>query len=273
MDRRQLLATIAAAAVVSLAGCAETPKGSVADSTALPDPLAPRPVPATPAPAVAPVRGEYATAPLVAKHPIPGGTITRLPGNGNLMAWTVDDGADSDVVAAYARFAKDSGTRLTFFLNGMYDSWTVNAPALRPLVDSGQVQLGNHTFDHADLTAQSDAGIVDQLSRNGAFITKMYGVEAAPFYRPPYGYYDARVGRIASGIGYTAPVMWYGSLSDSGLITDAQVVSFAQQWFLPQHIVIGHANFPPVTHVYSQLLDILKQRGLHTVTLSDVFAG
>jgi hypothetical protein len=42
---------------------------------------------------------------------------------------------------------------------------------------------------------------------------------------------------------------------------------------LPQHIVIGHANFPAVTHVYPQLLDILKQRGLRTVTLQDVFAA
>jgi peptidoglycan/xylan/chitin deacetylase (PgdA/CDA1 family) len=270
VDRRQLLTAIAAAAVVSLAGCARQPATNDLVAT---EPIEPRPVPQTPAPAIALAQGTYASAPLLAKHPIPGGTITGLPGSGNLMAWTVDDGADSDVVAAYAQFAKDSGTRLTFFLNGMYDSWTKNAPALRPLVDSGQVQLGNHTFDHADLTAQSEAGIVDQLSRNGAFIKKMYGVDAAPFYRPPYGYYDSRVGRVASSIGYTAPVLWYGSLSDSGRITDAQVVSFAQQWFLPQHIVIGHANFPAVTHVYPQLLDILKQRGLRTVKLQDVFAA
>ncbi|MEO8907339.1 MAG: polysaccharide deacetylase family protein [Microbacteriaceae bacterium] len=226
--------------------------------------------PATPEPVAAALRS---TAPLIMKYRIPGGTITALPGAGSLLAWTVDDGADSDVVAAYAKFAADSGVRLTFFLNGMYDSWTVNAPALRPLVESGQVQLGNHTFDHADLTQSSDSEIVSQLTRNAAFVKNTYGVELAPFYRPPYGYYDARVGRVASGIGYTAPVLWYGSLSDSGRITEAQVVSFAQQWFLAQHIVIGHANFPSVTQVYPQLLELLQQRRLHTVTLRDVFSS
>ncbi|WP_308465721.1 polysaccharide deacetylase family protein [Rathayibacter soli] len=270
MDRRQLLTAIAGSVVVSLAGCAAQPAREYVDPT-LPAPG--RPVPKSPAPPMLVEGAVRATAPLIVKHRIPGGTITALPGTGALMAWTVDDGADSDVVAAYAKFAADSGIRLTFFLNGKYDSWTANAPALRPLVESGQVQLGNHTFDHADLTSLSDSGIVDQLTRNSTFIKNTYGVHAAPFYRPPYGYYNARVGRVASSIGYIAPVMWYGSLSDSGLITQDQVVSFAQQWFLPQHIVIGHANFPPVTHVYPQLLDILHERKLHTVTLRDVFSS
>jgi hypothetical protein len=65
--------------------------------------------------------------------------------------------------------------------------------------------------------------------------------------------------------------MWYGSLSDSGNITPAQVIDFATKWFLPQHIVIGHANFPSVTQVYPELLAILHSRGLQTVTFDDVF--
>lgn len=187
------------------------------------------------------------------------------------MAWTVDDGANSQVVADYVQFAKDSGIRLTFFANGMYDSWTTNAPALRPLVDAGQVQIGNHTFSHADLTSLSDAGVVEELQKNDTVLSNLYGKTTAPFYRPPYGYINRRVEAVASSIGYTAPTMWYGSLSDSGLITPEQVVQFAQTWFLAGHIVIGHANYLPVTTVYPQLLDILRARSLQTVTLNDVF--
>lgn len=188
------------------------------------------------------------------------------------MAWTVDDGVSSHVVGAYAQFAHDSGVRLTFFLNGVNPSWTENAPALRPLVESGQVQLANHTWDHADLTELSASGIAGELQRNGDFIRNTYGVEAAPFYRPPYGYIDRRVSGAASAVGYTAPVLWYGSLADSGLLTPQQIVANATQWFQRQHIVIGHANYDPVTQVYGQLLDIIRQRGLRTVTLRDVFA-
>jgi hypothetical protein len=35
--------------------------------------------------------------------------------------------------------------------------------------------------------------------------------------------------------------------------------------------VIGHLNHPPITHVYGQLVDIIRSRKLRTVTLNDVF--
>lgn len=66
-------------------------------------------------------------------------------------------------------------------------------------------------------------------------------------------------------------MLWYGTLSDSGLITPAQVVQFATQWFVPQHIVIGHGNYEPVTTVFPQLVRIIESRSLRTVTLDDVF--
>lgn len=272
MDRRTLLTAIAAGAVLSLTACAEHGIPGHLHSTAPPNATR---ADATPHPTPTPAPTETQTplpVPVLNKVRIPGGAIYGLPvADGNVMAWTVDDGTNSDVVAAYAQIAKVSGIRLTFFLNGKFPSWTDNAPALRPLVESGQVQLGNHTFDHLALTTLSDAGIVDQLQRNATFIRNTYGVDAAPFYRPPYGYTNAHTQAVAASIGYRAPVMWYGSLSDSGPITPDQVVQFARQWFLPHHIVIGHANFPPVTTVYSQLLAILRQRGLRTVTLNDVF--
>lgn len=201
----------------------------------------------------------------------PAGKLYDLPGHGNLMAWTVDDGTSTEVVAAYAKFAKETGTRITFFMNGKYGSWADNAPALRPLVESGQIQIGNHTFSHPWLTDISDAAIVDELQKNAAVIKNLFGVDPAPYFRPPFGASDGRVRSVAASIGYTAPVMWYGSLSDSGNITPDQVVEFATKWFLPEHIVIGHANFPGVTKVFPKLVEIIRSRGLQTVTLDDVF--
>jgi peptidoglycan/xylan/chitin deacetylase (PgdA/CDA1 family) len=209
--------------------------------------------------------------PPVVKVPLPGGAITELPGEGNLLAWTVDDGSSAEVIRLYTEFAARTGARLTFFLNGAYDGWTENADLLRPLVQSGQIQLGNHTFDHVDLTSLSDAGVIEQLQQNHDFILTTYGVDARPYYRPPYGFRDDRTDALAASIGYTCPVLWYGSLSDSGLITEQQVVDFATQWFLPQHIVIGHLNYLPVTNVFPQLETLIAERGLRTVTLDDVF--
>ncbi|MFC6356395.1 polysaccharide deacetylase family protein [Luethyella okanaganae] len=205
--------------------------------------------------------------------PVPPGALTGLPGEGSLLAWTVDDGTSPEVLAAYARFAHETGTRLTFFVNGIYDAWDGNVEVLRPLVDSGQLQLGNHTWSHADLTSLSDSEVVHELQRNHDFIQNLWGVDARPFFRPPFGYHDDRIDHLAADIGYTVPTLWHGSLSDSGLITEQQIVDFATEWFLPQHIVIGHLNFDPVTRVFPQLMQIVRQRGLQTVTLNDVFTS
>ena len=279
VDRRTFVATVAGSLVAAASAFAigvEVGDGMLGPSRsrALPTPgpttsLVPRATPATFQPPEA--LPAHFSAPRLAKHPIPGGAITSLPGPGNAIALTVDDGVDTEVVRLYTEFAARTGMRLTFFLNGVRPSWTDNAPALRPLVESGQVQLGNHTWSHPDLTKLSTAGVIAELQRNEDFIRNIYGVSAKPYFRPPFGFHDRVVDRAAASIGYTVPVLWYGTLSDSGLITTDQLESFATQWLLPQHIVIGHANYMPVTECFDFIADLIRSRQLQPVTLNDYF--
>ena len=272
-SRRAVLAFGAAVAVGALAGCRPV-QADPSTGTALPSG---RPQPqTTPTPAHVEVPEPpppAQPAPLLAKVPAPYGTIDSLPGEGSLLAWTIDDGSNAEVISAYAAFAAATGTRLTMFANGTYFAWDENVDALAPLIASGQVQLGNHTWSHADLTTLDDAGVADELQRNHDFIADTFGVDARPFFRPPYGFHDDRVDAIAADLGYTVPTLWYGSLSDSGEIPAEMIVDFAREWFLPQHIVIGHLNFMPVTTVFDQLRAIIDERGLTTVTLNDVFSS
>jgi peptidoglycan/xylan/chitin deacetylase (PgdA/CDA1 family) len=197
--------------------------------------------------------------------------LSVLPGRGDLLALTVDDGVSSDVVRLYTEFAKDTGVRLTYFVNGTYRSWSDNAPLLRPLVESGQIQLGNHTYSHPDLTTLAPVRIADEIRRNDAFLKKTYGIDARPYLRPPYGRHNPAVDAVAADLGYTVTTMWSGSLADSTLITEGYIVKMAETYFRPQNIVIGHLNHLPVTHVYGRLVDLIRDRGLRTVTLNDVF--
>ncbi|NNH74457.1 polysaccharide deacetylase family protein [Nocardia uniformis] len=261
MHRRQLLGLLAAGTAFALTGCTRANSGILEFGTDDIPPTVnfPEVVPRTlPAPPTGP------------KTAIPAGTITALPGNGTSMALTVDDGASPEVVGAYIEFARHTGARFTFFVTAYYDSWTTHRDALRPLVDSGQIQLANHTWDHADLTSLSEAGIAAQLNRAKTFLRNNFGVDGTPYYRPPFGRHNARVDKVAADLGYTVPVMWYGSLSDSGVITDEYLIECAHKYFHPQTIIIGHANAPAVTHCYGQLVDIICERNLSMVTLDDV---
>jgi peptidoglycan/xylan/chitin deacetylase (PgdA/CDA1 family) len=200
-----------------------------------------------------------------------GGMLNRLAGRGDLIALTLDDGVSTDVVRLYTEFARDTGVRLTYFVNGTYDSWTRNLSLLRPLVESGQIQLGNHTWSHPNLTTVPTSRVAQEITRNDAFLKKTYGVDAAPYFRPPYGSHNSTVDAVAASLGYTATTLWCGSLADSTVITEAYIVRMAERYFTGQAIVLGHLNHLPVTHVYGQLHDLIRARHLRTVTLNDVF--
>lgn len=266
LNRRRFLGALAAATVAGVGAArlvvdpqprtfAQTPPANVAATSGPTAPAALLPPP-----------------PVSARIPLPGGgALTKIPGEGDLLALTVDDGVNSEVVRAYTQFAKDTGVRLTLFVNGVYESWTENQQMLRPLVDSGQIQLGNHTWSHPDLTTLPKEQIAQQITRNDDFLKKTYGIGAKPYWRPPYAKRNAAVDAVAADLGYTVPTLWSGSLSDSTLIHEDYIVKMADQYFTPQSIVIGHLNHLPVTHVYPELVEIIRDRNLRTVTLNDVF--
>ena len=207
----------------------------------------------------------------LSRLPAPSGVLTQLPGDGNQLALTVDDGASSPVVAAFAQFCRDTGTRLTFFVNGANSSWSVNAPALRPMVDSGQIQMANHTWSHPYLNRLAPSAVADQIRRNADFLRNTYGTDGTPFFRPPYGVHTPDTDRIAAEQGYTTITLWSGTVGDSVRENEASLIADAGKSFQPQQIVLAHANLPTITHCYGQLLDLINNRGLQTVTLNDVF--
>lgn len=204
--------------------------------------------------------------------PAPAGVLTRLPGDGNQLALTVDDGASVPVVGAFAQFCADTGTRLTFFVNGANASWSDNAAALRPMVDSGQVQMGNHTWSHPYLNRISLTAVHDQIQRNADFLRNTYGTDGTPFFRPPFGVHTADTDRVAADLGYTTVTLWSGTIGDSLPESEADLVAAATRSFAPQQIVLAHANLPTITHCYDQLSQLIASRNLQTVTLSDVFS-
>lgn len=274
MDRRRLLTGLGLATLASGVGAAALAGGdavaSIPRDPPTPRALAhPRVVPHAPAPPE--LLPPYFPRPALVRIPIPGGMIHGLPGEGDLIAWTVDDGADSEVVGAYAEWARTSGMRITFFVTSRYPSWADHAAALRPMVESGQIQIANHTHSHPDLLQATDARIRDELERCGDVIRTVFGVEAAPYFRPPYGNADARVLAAARSAGYPQAVHWYGSVGDSGPISDADQSMLIDRWVTAQRIVIGHANVKTVLNHFGEIEKTIRDRGLQPVTLDDVF--
>ena len=265
------LSAALAASVLGLQACTTVSPEAANKTTTSPPPSTPPPEPEAAEPEATP-EPEPEPAP-TPEFDTPVGPLWSLPPEaGNRFAWTVDDGASPEVVMSYANFAAQTGTRLTFFINGMYsDSWAPAAAVLAPLIASGQVQIASHTFWHPSLTEASDAQIQDDLMANHEFISQTFGVDARPWYRPPYGNRNDRTDAAAAAVGYTVPVMWNASLGDSGHIPHAVMIQEADRWIQPASILLGHANAPTVVDLFGHLTELIAARGLQPVTLNDVF--
>src|SRR5258707_9679298 len=174
-----------------------------------------------------PVAGAVRLTVPLARVPAPVGVLTRLPGDGTQLALTVDDGVSSAVVAAFGQFCRDTGTRLTFFVNGVNASWSENAAALRPMVDSGQIQIANHTWSHPYLNRISLTAVRDQIQRNADFLRQTYGGDGTPYFRPPYAVHNADTDRVAADLGSPPVTLWSGASPDSRPTTGAPPIPAA----------------------------------------------
>lgn len=198
--------------------------------------------------------------------------IVRLPASDTArFAWTVDDGCSHDAVKSYINFVADNDLRLTFFVYAGVSPWQTNAKLLKPFVESGQIQLANHTMHHPLLTKLSSKQVQKELMDCHNFMERHYGIDAKPYFRPPYGGVNSAVIDAAAEIGYTKPMLWSGTLADSGKVGSAKFMSLAKAGFRDRGIVLGHANNMVAPNHFDRLLDIVNSRGLSTVTLTDAF--
>ena len=218
-----------------------------------------------------PVAGAVRLMVPLTRVPAPVGVLMRLPGDGNQLALTVDDGASSAVVAAFGQFCSDTGTRLTFFVNGANASWSDNAPALRPMVDSGQIQMGNHPGPPVSQPAQPDGGPRPDPARCRLHAQYVW---------------DRRHSVLPAAL--RCAHRRHRSRGRRSRLYDRHTVEQHHRRFAPgergqphrrcdavilaQPIVLADANLPTITPCYNQLSQLIAGRNLQTVTLNDVFS-
>ena len=199
------------------------------------------------------------------------GIGNSLVGDGKYVAWTVDDGASPEAIRGYAEFSKRTNTRLTFFINASYTGFKEHVSLLRPLAQSGQIQIANHTYSHADLTTLDAEGVKEELQRNEDEIMSMFGVSSKPYFRPPYGRYNDAVLKAAGEIGFTRPVMWNGTTGDEAKTSSRVIYMRCIRYMLPQQIVLGHLNYETIIPILDKVKGLIDDRGLTAVTIRDYY--
>lgn len=207
--------------------------------------------------------------------PIPAGTPSKPIQRGpqrNELSLTFDDGYCATCVASIVRTLTTTGAHATLFPNGTYGptAWEPQAKAIKRLIANGQVTIGNHTFTHHSAVAESSDALRNDLQQNERWIEKTFGVTSRPFFRPPFGFYNADVLAVAGALGYTRTVLWSGTLADSTRQTVPYVLAAMRHWAHPGKIILAHGNYPATGTALPRMLALLKARHLKTVTLTEL---
>ena len=149
-----------------------------------------------------------------------GGIIYGLPTSPiRRVAWTIDDGFSLEGLQAYCALLNDHPElRMTFFVLRSAAAWRKVAPDLKPFIETGRVQIGNHSSTHPNLQHMPNKLIQKELLDCHHFIQDVFGVNELPIFRPPYGAIDDRVVKAAADVGFTYPILWNGTFaSGSGV--------------------------------------------------------
>jgi peptidoglycan/xylan/chitin deacetylase (PgdA/CDA1 family) len=122
---------------------------------------------------------------LLAEGPAPGAGDGR-----RLVTFTFDDGPFPETTPAILDLLAQHHVRATFFWIGRYldgeDDRAVTTRAVaRQVVAAGHF-IGNHTRDHAQLTALTHGQVLEQIDACTRSIERVVGIHPTLF-RPPYG--------------------------------------------------------------------------------------
>jgi peptidoglycan/xylan/chitin deacetylase (PgdA/CDA1 family) len=118
-----------------------------------------------------------------------------------VIALTFDGGAGAQGAAAILHTLQGAGVPATFFLTGQF---VRSYPAVTAAVIDGHYLLGNHTMTHPHLTQLSPARVLAEVTAAQERIEAATAQSPRPWFRFPFGEYDARTLRIVHRLGYGA---------------------------------------------------------------------
>ncbi len=198
-------------------------------------------------------------------------TITRFDTTERALALTFDAGSDRGYASQILDVLRDKGVRASFGMTGVWASQ--NPDLVQRMVREGH-HLMNHSWDHPNFTEIAASEQTQQLARTEAIVRAVAGVDLKPYFRPPYGAYDAAVLQNLAANGYSLNVMWtIDTLGWQGL-SPAAITQRVLSGAAPGVIVLMHVGIQSQDAVaLPGIIDALRARGYRFGTVADFVSG
>jgi peptidoglycan/xylan/chitin deacetylase (PgdA/CDA1 family) len=195
--------------------------------------------------------------------------VARGPRGKKEIALTFDAGAEAECFDDLITALANAHATSTFFVTGKFVHQHADCAA--EITKNGH-EVGNHTWSHLDLTQQSDEVVRDEIVRAERAITQASGQSPRPRLRAPYGASDARVLKIAAGLGYRS-IYW--TLDSQDGVEPVKTTQFLIDRItsksdeeLDGAIILLHVGVRSTADALPAIISNLQGRGFRLVTIS-----
>ena len=179
------------------------------------------------------------------------------------IALTFDDGP-SPYTDRLLQILKDNNAKATFFLIG--NKVAANPAGAKRIIDAG-MEVGNHTWEHPNMTTIPPEDIPSQLSKANDAITAATG-NTPKLFRTAGGLIDDNVLAAAKDQGL-ADINWdvipFDWINDSNT---AATTYMLKAQIRPGAVVLFHDTYSSTVDVVYQFMPVLKANDYHVVTVS-----
>ncbi|HET6614761.1 MAG TPA: polysaccharide deacetylase family protein [Dehalococcoidia bacterium] len=189
-----------------------------------------------------------ATAAPTATAVAPVGPIVLYRGDASrrAIALTFDAGSDAGYTTDILRTLRAEGIRASFSVTGLWAE--ANPELLNSIAADGHVLI-NHSYSHPSFTGRSTGAPpltaeerALQLSRVETTVYRLTSRSTRPYFRPPFGDFDASVEADAAAAGFPVIVMWTVDTFGWNGATAEQIIERTMALAGPGAIVIMHVG-------------------------------
>ena len=178
------------------------------------------------------------------------------------VALTFDDGPHRIYTKNLLDGLRERGVKATFFVVG--ENIPGNEDLIRQMETDGHL-IGNHTYDHADISRLSDEENCRELQKTSDLVKEITGHGTA-YVRPPFGNWkdtmDCRVTMIS--------VKWTIDTLDWKSKNVEAIIGKVMQQVSDHDIILMHDYYETSVEAALQIVDRLQEKGYKFVTVEDL---
>ena len=178
------------------------------------------------------------------------------------IALTFDDGPHPYYTEQLLDGLKERGAKATFFVLGEH---VEQYPELVERMSEEGHLIGNHTYNHIQLTQRNSETFKEELVKTSELIENLTGQEVQ-YVRPPYGTWNKKFEKELNMF----PVLWnidpldWSSQNVSGIVQ--KVTAKAKD----NAIILMHDEYKTTVTAALQIVDELRKEGYEFVTVEEL---